>query len=336
MCQTPDIEKIVWKNRGYERMMIKTLSSGVMGSMRILISGGTGFIGHHLTQHLLKAHHHITILSRSTEKVYRCYTSDVAAIDWSQLTAEALAKQDLIIHLAGQNIGERRWTARMKSNILQSRVETTKTLATLCGTLGNAAPRLLSASAVGIYGLSTHYPQQPNPVDESWPIPPGDTPDFLSQVGQAWEQALKPAIQQGVATTIMRFGVVLHPKSGMLKKLLPAVKLGLGGHIGNGQQWLSWVHIDDLILAIDFFIQHPDLQGAINVTSPHPIQQRHFIETLCRHHHRPCFAHLPAPLVKWLFGEMGSELLLGGQQVLPTRLQQAGFTFLHPTLEQAL
>lgn len=304
--------------------------------MKIIVTGGTGFIGKYLIKALLERQHQVTIVSRDTKKVHKIFSNRANSLLWNELSSTTLAEQDIVVHLAGQNVGVRRWSQKAKESIVNSRVNNTKKLAQLCANLSKNPPRILSASAIGIYGLTNHYPHQPLPVDESWPIPYGQTPDFLSEVGQKWETAWQDAVNQQIPVTIMRFGVVLHPKEGMLKKLLPSVKCGLAGKLGSGNQWLSWISINDLVKAILWLIDSPNLTGPINLTHPDPVQQKKFIKDLADHYHRPCFANLPAWFIRLLFGRMGEELLLGGQKVVPTRLLESGFTFDIKNISQLL
>lgn len=297
-----------------------------------MITGATGFIGSFLIQALVKqGNNHIAIITRNKQQaIKKLNNNTINFISWNELNSDHIAQQDIIIHLAGENIGANRWSKKTKEKIIASRVNTTQILANLCAELadaGHKTPRILSASAIGIYGLMGNYHEQPNPVDESWPIPEGNTPDFLSDVGQQWEGAWKRLTLKKIQLTIMRFGVVLHPKHGMLKKLLPSVKLGLAGKLGSGEQYISYINIDDLINAIIFLITLPEITGAVNLTHPEPVQQKTFIKKLTQQYHRPCFVPMPSLLVKLLFGQMGEELLLGGQKVVPSRLLKLGFKF---------
>lgn len=303
--------------------------------MKIMIAGGTGFIGKHLTACLLKRNDEVTILGRDKNSIRDIYKDSVEAVCWNELSSDILRKYDAIINLAGKNINEQRWNETFKKEIVESRVSSTETLATLCGTLGADAPRILNASAVGFYGSTGSYAQQPMPVDEHWQIPASGAVDFLSGVARQSENALTPAIKQGVQVTIMRFGVVLKMNQSMLEKLAIPAKLGLVGKLGNGQQWLSWIHLDDLLAAIVFLLEHPTITGPINLVHPAPVRQAEFIRALAKHYHRPCLLNMPTWLVKLLFGEMGEAVLLGGQNITSAKLLHHGFTFSKNSINDA-
>ncbi|MFN3234494.1 MAG: TIGR01777 family oxidoreductase [Gammaproteobacteria bacterium] len=301
--------------------------------MKALIAGGTGFIGQFLIPALLKDNHQVVVLGRDTNKIQKTFHDKVTALTWDTLSSESLRDVDAIINLAGTNIGEKRWSTSVKDSVKTSRFNTTKKLVDCCLSLNEKKPRMLNASAIGIYGLHEHQPQQPQPVDESWEIPWGKPTDFSSEITQAWENTLQPAIDHGMHVAKMRFGVVLHPKFGALKKLMPSIKLGMASVIGNGKQGVSWIMIDDLIRAILFLLEHPEISGPINCTSPNPISQKTFIKALARAAHRPCFLKTPAWVIKFLFGQMGDELIIKGQRVIPTKLLEHGFKFRYETID---
>ncbi len=303
--------------------------------MKIMVAGGTGFIGKNLIARLRELSIDIAVVGRDKNKIKKIYGSGVEALEWLELSSQKLTHYDVIINLAGQDISEKRWSQKFKKCILESRVDSTRALALLCSKLGAKSPRILNASAVGIYGVAGQNPLQPIPVDESWKNASTIASDFLSDVARKWEEALVPAIKNHVSVTIMRFGVVLKINEGMLRKLAPSVKLGLAGKLGSGQQWISWIHIDDLVAAIIFLLERPDITGPINLTHPMPVTQSEFIHIFAKHYHRPCLFNMPAWLVKFLFGDMGEELLLGGQKVVPARLPYYGFIFSKKTISDA-
>lgn len=303
--------------------------------MKIIIAGGTGFVGRYLTAQLQQRGDKVAIISRDKNKIKKIYADSVEGLHWRDLNSQQLKQYDAIINLAGENINKIRWTKKFKQEIVESRIFATRTLATLCAELGNAAPRILNANAVGIYGTTGCYPQQPIPVDENWQVPFSNPQDYLSDVAMQWEKALTPAVEKNIQVTVMRFGVVLKNNEGMLRKLAIPVKLGLAGKLGSGKQWLSWIHINDLTAAIIFLLDHPNITGPINLTHPIPVTQADFIHAMTQHYHRPCIFNMPRWLVKCLFGEMGEVLLLGGQKVVPTKLESYGFKFSKRTIHDA-
>lgn len=305
--------------------------------MNIIVVGGTGFIGRYLIPALLQANHQVSVLGRNIDRIVNIHDQLVEPIDWQNFDKTDLSSVDVIINLAGQNIAQTRWYKDAKIAIKQSRTETSKTIANRLSQLTkNKQLRLYNASAVGVYGLQSPTKELPYRLTEATPIFYGHPTDFMSEVAQEWEQALKPAIDANVPVTIMRFGVVLKKNEGMLAQLTPSYKFGLGGKIGSGLQALSWIHIDDLINAILFLLQHPEITGHINLCAPECVTQHHFAKTLGAVLHRPTMICLPSWLIKLVFGQMGEELLLNGQNVYPQRLMSSGFNFNYPTLRSAL
>lgn len=303
--------------------------------MRILIAGGTGFIGSHLTHYLLQKQHEVTILGRDLNKIIHQFGDQVSAMTWQQLDLNIIRQYDVIINLAGENIGARKWSKERKALILSSRIQPARILCDLCTLLGDNAPRLLNASAIGVYGLQQSCKDGlPPSLDEKNLIDFSQAPDFLSLVGRQWEKATFAARDAGCHVVNMRFGIVLDPSGGALKQLLLPYKAGLGGVIGNGQQPFCWIALEDLISAIDFIIQHPDLSGPINLTAPHTVSQRHFAKSLGKALHRPTLFYTPAFLLKFLLGDMAEELLLKGQHVVPNLLLKNGFKFQYETIDQ--
>lgn len=301
--------------------------------MNILIAGGTGFIGRYLVAALLSEQHEVTVLSRNLKKVATVFTKQVKAITWDQLNSLNADEFDAVINLTGHNISDHYWNKKTKQLIKSSRVNATKSLAQWC-TQAKNPPHIYSADGIGIYGLQATSSTLPSPLTETTPIKP--TSDFLNEVGRAWEQALLPAIDADIAVTIMRFAPVLKKGEGMLKKITPIFNLGLGGPIGSGQQAFSWIHVDDLVHAIQFLLQHPSITGVINMSAPECVMQKTFAKSLANAMHRPALLPTPAWMLKLLFGQMAEELLLAGQNVYPARLLENGYSFLYPTLNLAL
>jgi uncharacterized protein (TIGR01777 family) len=293
---------------------------------RIAVAGATGFIGTALVAHLERAGHRITRISRGRP---RDGTDD---IQWDpaagRLDAPRLEGFDVVINVAGENIGER-WSAAAKRRIRASRVDATRLLAERLSGLERPPRILVNASAVGIYGNG----RDGEPLDEG--ASTGE--DFLAQVVRAWEAATAPAEQRGIRVVLPRFGLVIAAGGGVLAKLLTPMRLGLGGTIGSGRQWVSWVAMDDATRAVEFLITTTGLAGAVNVTAPNPVTNAEMTHALGDVLGRPTFAHVPEFAIKLaLGGEMAEETVLASQRALPTRLLRAGFTFHYPTFEPAL
>jgi uncharacterized protein (TIGR01777 family) len=248
--------------------------------------------------------------------------------DAGRIDAPALEGADAVVHLAGEGIGERRWSAAQKQRIRDSRVRGTGVLTAAVASRARKPQVFVSASAIGYYG---------DRGDErlTEDSPPAD--DFLAQVVQAWEAETQPAAAAGVRTINLRTGIVLARHGGALARMLLPFKLGLGGRIGSGMQWMSWITLDDVVAAIRFGIDTPQLVGPINLAAPNPVRNREFTDTLGRVLRRPTV--LPTPLLplKLRYGtELVRSLLLFSQRVHPARLEHAGFRFTHPVLEPAL
>lgn len=298
--------------------------------MNILITGATGLIGTALVNHFSKQHE-LTLVGRSRKKMQSKFSDQYTIVTWDELKNQGEAtiqNQDIIINLAGENIGAKRWSKTQKQKIIESRVHATRCIAEICARL-DKPPRILNASAVGVYGFSDSTVFSEQSILK--------TPEcFLSTVGIAWEQALLPAEMTHVPVVKMRFGVVLSKEGGALKKMLPAFQLGLGAVLGNGQQFFSWIALTDLIRAIDFLILHPEITGPVNMVSPGVISQKDFASALAYALHRPRFMRFPAWFIHFLFGQMGDELLLHGQSVKSEKLLQAGFSFQYENIARAL
>ncbi|MBA4697014.1 MAG: TIGR01777 family protein [Legionella sp.] len=298
--------------------------------MHILIAGASGLIGKPLVSYLEKEHQ-LTVLGRDINTLISIFPPNIQKITWDNLPNHKAKPYGLVINLSGASIGERRWNSAVKNTLMQSRLSTNKMLVDWI-MHQNVQPRFFCANAIGIYGTQETSSQQ---VDEDSPLPLVAN-GFLQEIGLAWERSLHTAHDKGIPVTTLRFGVVLKKGEGMLKKLEFPFRLGLGSVIGSGNQILSWVHYQDLVNAIAFLIANPQLTGPINITSPYPVSQRSFAKRLASVLKRPLFIKMPARVVKLLFGEMGEELLLKGQKVVPKRLAQAGFKFSYPDIVDAL
>ena len=296
--------------------------------MRIVLTGGTGFIGAPLAQALVEKGHEVTILTRQALASGR--GKNPAFVAWSQdggaAWKQALRECGAVINLAGEPIAARRWTPEQKQRIRDSRVVTTRNLVEALREQGARPGVFLGASAVGFYG-----PRGDEPLGEG--APPG--PGFLAKTCQAWEAETRRA--EGVAgrTVLLRIGVVLGRGGGALAKMVPPFKMFAGRPLGSGRQWMPWVHQADIIGLALFLLEHPSAAGPINATAPNPERMRDFCKTLGRVLHRPSWAPVPAPVLRLMLGEM-ADMLLTGQRVIPEAAQKLGYRFRFPSLEAAL
>jgi uncharacterized protein (TIGR01777 family) len=302
--------------------------------MKIIITGATGFVGRNLIPTLLEQQHVVFLIGRDLAKIYAVFGKNVNALMWNQLEDISPDDIDAVINLAGENIGDGLWTKAKKARIKTSRINAANQIVKWALRSRQKKPHIYNASAIGIYGLqnSGSNPAVIPPFIETSPIPFGQPTDFLSDVGQAWESALKPAIEAGIPVTFMRFAVVLKCRAGMLKKLEPSFSLGLGSVLGSGEQPFTWIHIDDLIAGIHFLLRRPQIIGPVNFCSPGCVSQKAFAKTLAAAMKRPFIIKTPGWIIKIVLGQMGEELLLKGQAVAPHRLLELGFRFNYPDL----
>lgn len=290
-----------------------------------LLTGATGFIGIALVNEMCRQGWRVTALVRDYARARQQLGSGVVLIkNLDEINAHDVI--DVLINLAGEGIADKRWSRQRKTQLLESRLQTTRKLVALVNRLETKPLKFLSASAIGFYGASDD-----RPLDEN--SPGGD--EFTHELCKRWEQEARKAEPAGVDVCIMRLGVVLASGGGMLGKLLPIFRLGLGGRTGNGQQILSWIHRDDVLSAIMWLIASGG-SGIYNLTAPEAVTNTMFTVQLSSTLHRPAFFHQPEAVVRLMFGEMGEHLLLKGQRVVPARLQQEGFQFRFPTLGAAL
>jgi uncharacterized protein (TIGR01777 family) len=291
--------------------------------MKIVISGASGLIGTQLVAKLSSNGHEVVSLVRRSSKA--------GEIQWNPksgtLDAAALEGTDAVIHLSGAGIGDKRWTDGYRKEILDSRTATTALLANTMASLSRKPSVFLSGSAIGIYGARN---------DEQLTEVSTHGTGFLAEVCEQWEAAAKPAVDAGIRTVYLRTGIVLSPKGGALKKLLPLFKLGVGGKFGNGKQWQSWISIDDEIGAIEYLLT-ANVSGAVNLTAPNPVTNAEFTKVLASVLKRPAIVPVPTFAPKILLGgELADALLFTGQRVIPAALNASGYTFKHTTLESAL
>ncbi len=296
------------------------------GELKILVSGATGLIGSALIPVLCSAQHEPWRLVRQKVRPI----APLPEIGWDPerpMPPELLQDFDAVIHLAGESIAKR-WTADQKERIRKTRGEGTRNLCQgMAGGGANGPKVLLCASAIGYYG---------DRGDELLSENSSRGQGFLPEVTDQWEKSAAVAEQAGVRVVHLRFGVVLSPAGGALAKMLPPFRLGIGGKLGSGSQYMSWISLDDVVSAILFLLERPEMRGAFNIVAPNPAINAEFTRTLAAALHRPAILPVPAFALRWIFGEMGRTLLLGSQRVVPERLLEAGFRFRHPELREAL
>jgi uncharacterized protein (TIGR01777 family) len=293
--------------------------------MHILLTGGTGLIGRELCRHWHAQGHQLTVLSRSPHEVAALCGPQVLGV----ARLEDIGEQpvDAVINLAGAPVAARPWTSKRKTFVWDSRIGLTERLLAWLQAREQKPQVLISGSAVGYYGDCGE-----REIDEqSLPV----IPDYASQLCGAWEETALRAETMGIRVICLRTGLVMSSKGGFLQQMLAPFKVGLGARLGNGRQWMPWIHIADQIAAIDFLLNLPDARGPYNVCAPSPVRNQVFTKTLAKVLRRPTFMIMPAAVLKVLLGEM-SVLLLGGQRARPARLQAAGFTFRYLNLTAAL
>ncbi len=293
--------------------------------MRVLVSGASGLVGGALCALLPARGHTVARLVRRAARAPDEIAWDPAA---GVLDTPALAGLDAVVHLAGAGIAEQRWTPGRKRELVDSRVRSTSLLAAALASLPVPPRVLVSASAIGWYGE-----RGDEPLDES--SAPGE--GFLAELGRAWETAATPAAAAGVRVAHPRIGVVLTPRGGALAKLLPLFRLGLGGPVGSGRQWWSWITLDDLLLALLHALEHDEVRGAFNAVAPAPVRNAEFARALGRALNRPAWLPAPAFALRAALGrELADGVLLASQRVTPGVLARTGFAFGDPVFEPAL
>jgi len=296
--------------------------------MRLVITGASGFIGTALCAALLQQGHALTLLIRGVPR-----DANTGTKRWLQWTPGTLREWDValdgadgVINLAGEPIAKKRWTRAQRRLIERSRIDATRALVQACAKAKQPPKFLINASAVGYYG-----PRGDEIVTEE--TPPGD--DFLGVVCRRWEEEAKKAEELGVRVVLPRIGVVLGPGGGALGKMAVPFRFFAGGPLGSGQQWISWIQLEDLVRLILELIHNPRAQGAINATAPNPARNKEFSRTLGKAMQRPSWAPVPGFALRLAVGEM-AEMLLTGQRVVPAAAEKLGFQFRYPNLQQAL
>jgi len=294
--------------------------------MRILITGASGLIGTALQKSFEEKGYEMLLASRSEPKSERDiqWNADAGFADEDLLRLEGL---DAVIHFAGESISALRWTDEKKKAIRDSRVHGTRTMIEAFARLEKKPKVFISASAIGFYGdRGDEEMTETNSV--------GDT--FLSEVSKEWESESRRAEDMGIRTVLLRNGIVLSKDGGALATMMTPFKLGVGGVVGSGKQWMSWVSLDDAVGIVDYALENENLRGAVNVVSPNPVTNEEFTKTLGEVLYRPTFLPLPEFVVNLVFGEMGDALLIDSTRVVPKRLLDSGFKFRYPEIKSAL
>lgn len=320
-----EMDKLFAFRYGVIRGDLELLSRYQTKPLRILLSGASGLIGKPLEALLGSAGHDVVRLVRDQRLVNK------HAIYWDPqheaFNIQEFEGFDAVIHLAGENIASGFWTSKRKQSLFVSRCRDSWLLSQLLSRLDNPPKTVICASAIGYYG---------NRGNEALTEESCQGTGFLSDLCQKWEEAMLSIEKKGSRVAHTRFGVVLSPSGGMLEKMLLPYKLGLGGRLGSGNQFISWIGIDDVIGALYHVLMTPSLRGAVNITAPGPATQAQFSSCLAAELHRPAFLHLPEWFLKMALGEMAQELLLCSARAIPKKLIESGYIFRHPHLQEAL
>jgi hypothetical protein len=293
--------------------------------VKVAVTGSTGFVGQALVSALEAEGHAVVRLLRA--KPVRGSSEVYLNHERGEIDASGIEGADAVVHLAGENIAKGRWSSAKKARINDSRVGGTRFLCESLARLDRPPGTFVCASAVGYYG-----DRGDEVLTEESPSGSG----FLAGVCRAWEAAAEPAAKRGVRVVHLRFAMILDARKGALSRMLPVFRLGLGGRIGNGNQYWSWIALDDAVGAIRHALTSAALRGPVNVAAPEPVTNRRFTETLGRVLGRPTRLPVPAPVARLALGEMADELLLASTRVAPRRLLESGYTFRYPELERAL
>jgi len=297
--------------------------------MKIIVAGGTGFIGHHVCQALLEQRHDVTVLTRNPTQARAHCAREVSITDWDTLTntpEQTVGGVDAFINLAGAPIADARWTSKRKQLLVNSRVDATRRLVEAIGNISNKPKVFINASGIGFYGTDASAA-----LTESSPQGQG----FLAELSQKWEHEAHRANEYGVRVVCLRFGMVLGSDGGALSKMKTPFKLFVGGPILPGTQKISWIHVHDLTRLMMWLLEKPSLSGPINAVAPECVSMNEFCKKLGDALHRPSWMPVPGFALSLFLGEL-SEMLTTGQHVVPHRSMQEGFDFQYPTVEHAL
>jgi len=298
--------------------------------MEIVLAGATGFLGSFIVKKLLAQGHNLVLLSRKpppestlkNKKIKFQYWDGLFSPSW----AGALKECNGVINLSGEGIAEKRWTRNRKKTLFFSRIGTTAALVKAVSKMESKPDFFINGSAIGYYG-NVEFGEVTEKSSK------GD--GFLADLCQKWEEEAKPVADLGVRLVQIRTGMVLGKGGGILNKIIPPFKFFVGGHLGSGNQWFSWIHTKDFTNAVLFVMENPKIAGAVNFTSPEPVPMREFCKTLGKTMKRPSWAHLPPFFLKMVLGEL-SESIISGQKVVPEKLKLMGFKFVFPQLKDAL
>jgi len=299
--------------------------AAIMKYGRILITGGTGFIGSALTERLLGLGLEVSVLSRDRERARNHFAGRVRAVE-SLDELDADDAHGVIVNLAGMNLGEQRWNPDVKERLIDSRVDTTQQVIAWIARAAARPQLLISGSAVGYYGARGN-----EPLTERSSV----GKEYQADLCRRWENAAESAVQYGVRVCISRTGIVMGRGGGALAGLAPLFRLGLGADAGSGQQWVSWIHMHDLLESFLLFMRDSTLSGPFNNTAPNPVSNREFSRAIGRALHRPVLLRAPGWAMRLRYGEL-AHLYLTGQKVLPARLLQTGFEYRYPFIDAAL
>jgi len=298
--------------------------------MKIVVTGATGFIGRALCNELAKEHN-VIAFTRRPEKASVLFGKPVDIVKWNPNVLDGWEKSldgsDAIVNLAGTNLASSRWSKNFKAEILDSRIQSSKVLIQAIESSKVKPRAIITASAIGFYG---------NRADEKLEEESKAGFGFLAGVAQKIEKCSREFENLGLRSIVIRTGIVLGSSGGALPKMAMPFKFYLGGYWGSGDQWMSWISLEDEVLAIKFLIENCNLYGAFNLTSPEPMQNQHFFQILAKVLKRPCCLPIPAFVLKIIFGQMANELFLASQRVYPAKLIDAGFEFKYPELKKVL
>ncbi|MBS3807640.1 MAG: TIGR01777 family oxidoreductase [Bacteroidales bacterium] len=299
--------------------------------MRILLIGATGFIGRHLYDKLVERGHQLYVFTRNEKRAREILKGDAQIVQWRSnehiVLQEYAHKVDAVVNLGGENLAAKPWRSEQKRKILSSRVNIGKAISFALNRSHDKPYLLIQGSAIGYYGFHPSYTFR-----EGMPCGEG----FLPIVTQQWEDSVRNVDDRNTRKVFIRTGLVLGKEGGLLPRMMQTFRFFAGGHLGSGEQWLSWIHIDDQVRAIVELLEADNSSGVYNLTSPHPAKMKDFASTLGKVMGRPSWFHVPGFVLKAIFGDMARETMLQGQKVLPGRLEDRGFEFSHPDLEEAL